>query len=134
LRLSATNAGSDPIYLLDGHRMPYLILQADASLLLLFGVNPPDPNTLYNIIEIPTTRGLQPDEELAWEIEVSGAVLHDHYGAQPPRSLTGEVLVRSQVGWGTTRIGPVDRVRMSIADLLAWQHLANGPIVRVTLS
>jgi hypothetical protein len=129
VRYEIHNAGAEPIHLIDSKRLPYQL--ADGStLVILHGVNPPDPNRLYNAIEIPLTRPLAPGEHLTGEQALPAKVLRDHYGEQPAPGalLHGTIQVRCDVGWGTSPITTASRRGMSIQQLLAWQQLTSfGP-------
>lgn len=130
VRYQVHNAGSQTLYLLDGKHMPYQIVAADGTLQILHGVNPPDPDKLYNLIEIPLTRLLGPGESFAGEAALPVKMLRDHYGERPAPAglLHGTIRVRCEVGWGTTAITAAERNRMSIQQLLAWQQLVDsGP-------
>ena len=128
------NTGAEPIHLLDSKRLPYQL--SDGSILvILHGVNPPDPNRLYNMIEIPSTRPLAPGERIVGEQVLPVTVLRDHYGEQPaPEALRhGTIQVRCDVGWGTTPITAALRRGMSIQQLLAWQQITRSGALEVVL-
>jgi hypothetical protein len=100
------------------------------TLVILHGVNPPDPNRLHNMIEIPLTRPLAPGERLAGQQVLPAKMLRDHYGEQPAPDalLHGTIQVRCDVGWGTSPITAASRRGMSIQQLLAWQQITSfGP-------
>jgi hypothetical protein len=128
------NAGTEPIHLIDGKRLPYQLTDG-ATLVVLHGVNPPDPDRLYNMIEIPLTRPLAPGERLAGEQVLPPAMLRDHYGEQPtPAALQhGRIQVRCDVGWGTTPITAASRRTMSIQQLLAWQQVTRSTALEVVV-
>jgi len=129
VRYEIHNAGAEPIHLIDSKRLPYQVADGE-TLAILHGVNPPDPDRLYNMIEIPLTRPLAPGERLAGEQVLPVQVLRDHYGEQPTPAalLHGTLHVRCDVGWGTTPITAASRRGMSIQQLLAWQQITRfGP-------
>jgi hypothetical protein len=129
VRYDIHNTGPEAIHLIDSKRLPYL--RADGSTLaVLHGINPPDPDRLYNAIEIPLTRPLAPGEHLTGELILPARMLRDHYGEQPAPDtlLHGTIQVRCDVGWGTSPITAASRRGMSITQLLAWQQLTSfGP-------
>jgi hypothetical protein len=135
VRYEIRNPGADVLYLLDGRHMPYRLAVGSDTLEILHGVNPPDPNKLYNMIEIPLTRPFAPGEHVTGEVVLPAPTLRDHYGEQPTpdRLLRGTIQVRCTVGWGTTPIAAADRARMSIQQLLAWQQLTSFGPISVTL-
>ena len=61
LHVRIENDSDATVHIFDSARMPYFILD-DADLLVLFGVNAPDPEVDYFMVEIPTTRPLDPGE------------------------------------------------------------------------
>ena len=125
LQLDVENTASDTLHIFDSARMPYLILQADGSLLVLHGVHAPDPDIDYPLIEIPLTQPLAPGAPWQASVPLSPLVLADHYAASRSGTvLAGPVTVHFQLAWGTTPILHADHVRLSIAELLAWQNLA----------
>lgn len=129
IRYEIHNAGTDPIHLIDGKRLPYQIVDG-TTLVILHGVNPPDPDRLYNMIEIPLTRLLASGERVTGEQTLPMKTLRDHYGEQaaPATLLHGTIQVRCDVGWSTTPITAASRRGMSIQQLLAWQQVASfGP-------
>jgi hypothetical protein len=126
-----TNRSDATVHLLDGERMPYLLRAEGGGLLVLFGVNPPDPDLDYLGIEIPPTRPLEPGSELRHHVALRPLVLRDHYSRErEPLPLHGEVTVRCEVGWGESAITPH---ATSITGLLEWQRLARSQPVEVVL-
>lgn len=129
------NGQSETIHIFDSPRMPYFIAREDGALLILFGVNPPDPEIDYGMIEIPLTRPLSPGESTSWQVELNGFHLKDHYQAErEPAALQGAVPVIVQVGWVAAAITPKDRFRTNIKKLLAWQNLAECAAGEVVFS
>lgn len=125
LHLAGQNMAVDTLYIFDSARMPYLILQEDGSLLVLHGVNAPDPDVDLPLIEIPMTQPLAPGETWETSIALSPLMLADHYKkSRTATVLKGAVTVHFQLGWGSTPILPSDRERLSITQLLAWQNLS----------
>src|ERR1043165_1086385 len=99
------NTGADPIHVIDSKRLPYQLIDG-AVLVILYGVTPPNPNRLYNLIEIPLTRPLAPGEQISGEQVLPATTLRDHYGeeAAPAALLHGRIQVRCDIGWGKTPI------------------------------
>jgi hypothetical protein len=128
------NAGTEPIHVVDSKRLPYQLTDGP-TLVLLYGVNPPDPDRLYNLIEIPLTRPLAPGEHIGGEQLLPAVVLRDHYGEQPAPAalLHGRIQVRCDLGWGSTPITAASRRTMSIQQLLAWQQLSRSAVLDVVL-
>lgn len=125
LSIELINGLTETIHIFDSPRMPYFLLREDDSLLILLGVNPPDPEIDYGMIEIPLTRPLLPGESATWRVEMAGFHLKDHYQAErEPAEFQGTIPVTVQVGWGATAIAPEDRLRTNIYTLLEWQQLA----------
>src|SRR4030095_4394006 len=52
VRYAIKNTGAQPVHLLDGARMPYLLRAKDGALLVLHGVNAPEPGEDYHMVEI----------------------------------------------------------------------------------
>jgi hypothetical protein len=130
IRYQLRNTGAAAIHVLESRRMPYQLVSDEATLVILHGVNPPDPDTLYNMIEIPTTRPVAPGEAFEGEVVLPLEMLRDHYGERraPERLRHGKIQVRCEVGWGTTPITEAERAKMSIQSLLTWQQLTrHGP-------
>jgi hypothetical protein len=128
------NRSDAPVHLLDGPRMPYLLRPSGDEIVVLFGVNPPDPDLDYLGIEIPLTRPLAPGEEVRHHATVSPLQLRDHYSTERTAvELHGPVTVRAEVGWGETPITEHDARRISITSLLEWQRLASSEPVRLDL-
>ncbi len=134
LRYRIKNTAVVTLHLFDSPRMPYLLLQADGSLLVLHGVNPPDPEREYFLIEIPITQPILPGEVIEHHVSLAPLVLKDHYKTQrTPPELHGRVKVHCQVGWGETPILASERHKISISMLLAWQHLVEAKVIQVDL-
>jgi hypothetical protein len=131
LRVRIENRSESTVHILDSERLPYFISDDD-GLLVLYGVNPPDPDTDYYGVEIPTTRPLEPGETVEYEVSLDPLFLRDHYETEmEPTTLGGTVTVRCEVGWGDTPIVPAERHLYSIESVLAWQKLASAPPVQV---
>jgi hypothetical protein len=128
-----TNEGDEGVHLLDGERMPYL-LRTDDALVVLFGVNPPDPDLDYLGIDIPLTRPLPAGGVEEHRVTLRPLWLRDHYSSErDPVPLHGAVDVRCEVGWGRTPITAERAREMSITSLLEWQRLARSEPVRLRL-
>jgi hypothetical protein len=131
VRCQIHNAGKSAVHLLENARMPYFIKEGD-SLVILRGVNAPDPDMDYAFIEIPTTVPLAPGATRVDDIQLVPLFLRDHYQSEKtPAAMHGRVTIRFRVGWGETPI--VEAHKLSIKDLLAWQHLAEAPPITVDL-
>src|SRR5687767_12573138 len=50
VRYAIKNTGTAVVHLLDGGRMPYLLRAKDGALIVLHGVNAPDPDTDYHMV------------------------------------------------------------------------------------
>ena len=125
LHLTVENTAADTLHIFDSARMPYLILQDDGSLLVLHGVNAPDPDIDYPMIEVPVTQAMAPGAKWETTVVLAPMVLADHYQqARTATALQGQVQVHVQVAWGRTPILPADRARLSIQALLDWQQRA----------
>ncbi|HAG85148.1 MAG TPA: hypothetical protein DCL61_29365 [Cyanobacteria bacterium UBA12227] len=134
VRYQIKNIANSTIHIFDSPKMPYRILQEDGSLLLLQGVNAPDPYRFYYGIEIPTTRSIEPGEVVSYEVSLVPLYLKDHYETQrTPTELHGSLIVRCQVGWGETPILASERHKKSINSLLEWQHITEAEPIEVTL-
>lgn len=132
LQVRIENDGDATVHLLDGERMPYLI-RDDDGLLVLFGVNPPDPEVDYYGIEIPTTRPLEPGETLEHDVSLDPLILGDHYETQrEPTPLPRPITVRCEVGYGDTPILGSERHLYSIESVIAWQKLAAATPITLT--
>jgi hypothetical protein len=123
------NVSDETVYVLDGHRMPYLMRQDDRSLIIFHAVNLPDPNISYPFTEIPDTRAVYPGQVVTYQAWLTPFHLSDHYGYDPePFKFHGLVTVQCQVGWGKTllpeRLG-------NIHILLEWQHIAKSQPIQV---
>ncbi|MBN1919827.1 MAG: hypothetical protein JW892_01170 [Anaerolineae bacterium] len=130
------NVSDDTLYLFDISRMPYL-LEEGSDLLILYGVNPPDPNVDYFFIEIPTTKALPPGARVEGEIGLTPLRLGDHYSLPRERNSVvmrhGAVTVQCAVGWGYTPIlSPHEEQSVqNITQLLEWQHLSQAEAIQV---
>ena len=125
VRFRVTNTSSATVHVFASARMPYLLLEADGSLLVLHGVNSPDPNIDYAVIEVPTTQPLEPGQSVAGEVALHPLVLADHYEKQlePNTAWSGEGPLPSC--WGehsTADRGPVADVAHAGAGLAAAGH------------
>ena len=131
VRYDVVNVSTTTVHVVDSPHLPYLLLQDDGSLLILHGVNPPDPELDYYGIEIPLTRPLEPGATLTRDAALAPLRLRDHYRVEPTSpDLHGLVTVHCRVGWGERPILPAESHTWSITTLLAWQHLAEAaPIV-----
>lgn len=131
IELQIRNDSPATVHIFDSPRMPYRILQDDGTLLILHGVNPPDPGKFYYGIEIPLTRPLEAGDAVSFAVNLNQLYLADHYEShREPTPLRGQITVIGQLGWGVTPIVAADRPRMSIQRLLTWQSLSTSdPIV-----
>lgn len=132
VRVRVVNGSDLEVHLFDSPRMPYLIREEDGTLLVLYGVNPPDPELDYFGIEIPLTKPLPAGESVEYEVRLSPLNLHDHYEAdREATELHGTLTVRCEVGWTERPITAEERQRWSITTLLEAQHLARSEAVQV---
>ena len=130
IRYHIRNAGTATIHILDGRRMPYQIARDPNTLIVLQGVNPPDPpGALYELPEIPLTRPLASGEVFTGEVALPTKMLRDHHTGlrpTPPTLLHGTIHIRCEAGWGATPI--TAREHMTMSELFAWQQLTGyGP-------
>jgi hypothetical protein len=134
VRYAIKNTGAQPVHLLDGARMPYLLRAKDGALLVLHGVNAPEPGEDYHMVEIPKTRALAPGESFERSVALVPLRLRDHFEAdREPTALHGAVTLRCQAGWGETPIGDAEKKKLSIEKLLKWQKLAESAPLSITL-
>jgi hypothetical protein len=138
VRVVIENTSAGPLYVFDSARMPYL-LERDGDLVILYGVNPPDPHVDPFVIEIPPTKALLPGERVEDQVSLTPLHLGDHYGMPRRRNAAvtrhGAVTVRCTVGWGDTPLLPApeeEQVR-NIHQLLAWQQLSRAEPIQVRL-
>jgi len=130
-RVTVENVSVDTLHIFDSERMPY-VLDQDGDLLILYGVNPPDPNMEYLFIEIPLTRPLPPGEQVELEVSLTPPRLGDHYSLprerNPVVTRQGAVTVQCEVGWGRTPILPRKKEQhvRNITQLMAWQQLSRA--------
>jgi hypothetical protein len=127
VRYQIRNIGPTTIYVLDGYRMPYQLARDANTLVILQGVNPPEPNVLYELPEIPPARPLPSGAVLAREVALGETLLRNHFDVKlaPTTLLHRTVHVRCEVGWGST---PLDTEHTSLRQLFTWQHITGyGP-------
>lgn len=136
VRLVVENASDANLHIFDSWRMPYL-LEEDGDLLILYGVNPPDPNVEYYMIEIPATKPLLPGERVELEVSLTPLRLGDHYSLpherNPAVTRRGAVTVQCEVGWGYMPIfsrQEEQNVR-NINHLIEWQQISRAAPVEV---
>lgn len=136
VRVTIENISDDTLHLFDSHRMPY-VLEEDGGLLILYGVNPPDPNLEYYMIEIPTTKALPPGERVEDTVSLTPLRLGDHYSLPRERNSVvtrhGAVTIQCAVGWGYTPILPPHEEQsvQNITQLLEWQRLSPAEVIQV---
>lgn len=136
VRVVIENVSDDTLHIFDSWRMPYL-LEENGDLLILYGVNPPDPNTDYYMIEIPPTRALPPGERIELEVSLTPLRLGHYYSLPRERNSAvtrhGTVTVQCAVGWGVTPILPAPEEQQvhNINQLIAWQRLSRAAPVQV---
>ena len=134
LQYRIENTSGMILHIFNSPRMPYILLQADGSLLVLHGVHAPDPNLDYYAIEIPITQPIQPGEMVEHQVSLVPLYLKNHYEEQRlPTELHGTVTVHCHVGWGETPILASERHKLSIHMLLVWQHIAKAEAIEVRL-
>ncbi len=136
VRVAIENVSDDTLHLFASDRMPYL-LEENGDLLILYGVNPPDPNVEYYMIEIPPTQALPPGERLELEVSLTPLRLGDHYSLPRERNSIvtrqGAVTVQCAVGWGYTPIltQQEEQSVRNINQLIAWQQLSRTEAIEV---
>jgi hypothetical protein len=133
IRYEIRNVGSETIYIPSGRHMPYVLARDPDTLVIMQGVNRPDPNAIYEMPQIALTRPLAPAGALAGEVALPPKMLRDHFDAHPtpPRLLHGAIQVRCEAGWGTTAI--TKRDQMSIHDFYTWQSMVGAGPFQVVL-
>ncbi len=126
------NTSKTTVHLFDDEEMPYRLLrEEDGALLVLHGVNPPDPMRSYYAIKIPITRPLAPGQALSLDVPIVPITLRDHYQADPePEQPKTPFVVHFQVGWGAKPILASETHRVAIDYVLEWQTLVTGPTLR----
>jgi hypothetical protein len=136
VRVKVENVSNDTLYIFDSARMPY-VLEENGDLLILYGVNPPDPNVDYFMIEIPSTQALPPGERVEDEVSLTPLRLGDHYSLprerNPVVSRHGAVTMQCEVGWGRAPILPAaqeESVR-NINHLMEWQRFSRAEPIQV---
>lgn len=126
------NLSNAPVHLFVGDRMPYKFQQEDGSVLILHGVNAPDPEMDYYFIEIPLTRALEPGATALFYTQLHPFVQGDHYGtAYEAANLHGELTVGLEVGWTATAITEANRHTLSIQQVLQAQRLVAAAPIQV---
>jgi len=136
VRVIIENVSDATLHIFDSWRMPYL-LEQDGDLLILYGVNPPDPNMEYYMIEIPTTKILPPGEQVEIQVGLTPLRLGDHYSLprerNPAVTKHGTVTVHCEVGWGRTPIlpSPEEQNVRNINHLIEWQQLSRAEPIQV---
>jgi hypothetical protein len=136
VRVTIKNVADEPLHIFDSPRMPY-VLEQEGDLVILYGVNPPDPNVEYFMVEIPTTRLLAPGAEVEDVVGLAPLHLGDHYSLPRERNRAvtrhGEVTVHCEVGWGRTAIlpAPEEQTVHNIEQLMTWQALSRAEPVQV---
>lgn len=132
LNYQIKNVSNKAMHIFDNQNMPYLILQEDGSLLVLHGVNPPEPNTEYPFIEIPITRSIEPGEIVSHQVKLKPLYLADHYKMdRTPTDLHRSVTVYCQVAWSETPILASQRHKTSINSLLKWQKFISSQPIHI---
>lgn len=128
----ARNISDRVVHVFDGKRMPYLLAEGGA-LVVLHGMHPLPQDRDLNLVQIPTTRPLAAGEALTFEAALQPLQLHGHYGDEPSPPRHGPVKVVCRIAHGATPIEAADQSRLSIDALLAWQALEASPAVVVQL-
>jgi hypothetical protein len=131
VRLEAVNRSARAVHVLQSPRLPYLLLDG-ARVTVLHGVNDPDPEMDYYGIEIPLTRPLAPGEHLVVETQLVPLIPRHHYERKTaPVAVPAEIEVVCRLAYGDTAIDAAARSKMSINQLLAWQHWVEAPALRL---
>lgn len=134
IELHIENKSQKTYNLINSDRLPYLIPQDNNTLLILYGINPPDPHRLYPIIEIPVTKELAPGDNIKKTIQIYPARFENHYGILHQQiAYHGPVTLHCQVGWGETPIKPRKEEKniRNINQLLEWQHLTEAQPIQI---
>lgn len=132
IRYEIRNVGSETIYIPNGRHMPYVFTRDPGTLVIMQGVNRPEPNVIYEMRQIALTRPLAPAGVLTGEVALPPKTLRDHFDAHPvpPTLQHGAIQVRCEAGWGTTAI--TKRDQMSIHEFYTWQSTVSaGPFLVV---
>lgn len=136
VRVTIENVSDDTLYIFDSWRLPYL-LEQDGDLVILYGVNPPDLNVEYFMIEIPTTQRLPPGGRVEDAVRLTPLRLGNHYSLPRERNSSvtrhGAATVYCEVGWGRTPIlsSPEEQNVRNINQLIAWQQISRAEPVQV---
>ena len=132
VRYQARNLSRSTIYIPDERRMPYEVMR-DGVLVVLQGVNVPDPKIMYEMYKVPRVTPLKPGEAFQGEVELGQLVLLDHYGGgpSPAEFMHGRIRVACSVGWGATPIP--EPLRMPFDEFMKWQHVTNSEPFEVVL-
>lgn len=139
VQVQIKNTSDATLHIFDSARMPYVLLQKDGALLILYGANPPDPNIDYFMIEIPITKPLAPGAVIEDEVSLTPLYLGHHYGLDRHRSRPtvkhGTTTVYCEVGWGETPIlsHKEEKNVRNITQLLEWQHSTQAEAIQVEL-
>jgi len=128
------NVSAESIHIVDNHRVPYQIARDLNTLVILHGINRPEPTVLYEM-EVPLTRPLLPGEVVTGELMWPTTGMRDHYRGRvtPANLLHGTIQVRCEVGWWVKPITEADSVSKSLLELLASQHVVGYGPFDVTL-
>ena len=132
VRCVARNVSDHAVHVFDARRMPYL-LDEEGALVVLHGVHPLPQDRDLNLIQIPTTRPLAAGESLAFEAALHPLQLHGHYGDEPSPPRHGPVKVVCRIAHGATPIDAAAQRQLSIQTLLEWQTLESSAAVVVQL-
>ncbi|HEX2687745.1 MAG TPA: hypothetical protein VHN14_14060 [Kofleriaceae bacterium] len=127
---AAKNVSGHPLNVFDSRRMPYL-LDEHGALVVLHGVSPPPEDRELNVIELPTTRVLAPGDVLSFDVPLAPLRLRGHYGDEsrrrrataPPRWCAGRPRCHADRRCRTRA--------HSIGALLTWQQLESSRLVVV---
>lgn len=126
------NIGRNPVYVADSSRMPYEVVRDDV-LVVLHGVNAPEPGRIYEIYTLPKIKAVMPGEIVRGEAELGKAMLRDHFHLEPAptKFLHGKIRVACAIGWGATPIARPDRT--PFAGYMTWQHITKVEPFEVVL-
>lgn len=133
-RCSARNVSSETVHVFDSKRLPYLLLEDDGGLVLLYGVHPAPPLKNFNMVEIPTTRPLLPGDSLVFEAALEPLVLANHFEVLPtPAGIDGEHRLVGRVGWLPAPVTRDMVHRVALPWLLGQQRTVDAAPVTVAL-
>jgi hypothetical protein len=131
VQIAVRNLSRGTVHVVDGHRMPYAQRQPDGAVSVFSLVNPHnDEDMLPPILDLPTSRALQPGETMTLTRTLDPFLQSEHWSwDNKPTPLHGNVTVRCRVAWGRQPLPPANRP-IGLDYVLKWQQIAQAkPIV-----